>query len=161
MTNEEQPPSTKRKRATVTPLERKVQRTAKVLAKHEKVLGPTGMSALYVATLQVVSNQLADIQALLRATGVPTSGPTAQWGPMAQSPTAIGPTCVLCGRPGVYQSRTAKVERGQQRPWYCAGEHAQWAQGEDGEAARASRVMPSAGAPNIGAALAALEGESA
>ncbi len=138
-------------------LQKLVRRKAVVLERHRKVLGDIGMQAVQTATLQVVAQQLADIQALLRANGVVLSTPVAS-GPAQHggvpSPLA-GPSCAMCGRPGVYQSRTAQVPRGAQRPWYCAGEHANWAMSEDGQASQAARLITSRPA-NTGAVVSAV-----
>lgn len=126
-------------------LQAQVMKRAKVLERHRRVLGEIGMQAVQTATLQVVAQQLADIQALLRANGVISMSTSVGHQPAtlqgAAPPAPAGPSCAICGRPGVYQSRTAQTQ-GKPRPWYCAGEHAQWAQSEDGQAMQASRMMP-------------------
>lgn len=166
-------PMRKRRRAAAPPpessaLQHRVQRAAKIVAKHQKVLGDVGMEALQVATLQVVSRRLMELEQrftieiqevsrLLKMMGLTqlvVPAPTTQKLQFADSTKF----CVLCGRPGVYQSKSARVEKGAEKPWYCAGEHAHWAQMEDGEAAQQARIAPSAGAPNIEAALKALNG---
>lgn len=173
-------PMRKRRRAAAPPppssaLQHRVQRAAKIVAKHQKVLGDVGMEALKVATLQIVarkveelrieiSQQFTEISSLLESAGF-----SSQEAALIQNFTGLtkapvtkinysSPSCALCGRPGVYQSKSARVEKGAQKPWYCQGEHAHWAQMEDGEAAQQARITPSAGAPNIEAALKALNG---
>lgn len=148
----------RRPKPTAPPaLQTQVNRVAKVMRRHETVLGPIGIDALRVATLQVVATKLGELQALLAANGFPPGsvGHTAGVG-QPIPPAPAGPRCALCGRAGVYQSRTARVERGQERPWYCRA-HASTAVQED----RASVPVPVApspepGAPNIAAAMAAL-----
>lgn len=151
----------KPKLATVPPapkhLQQQVDRAAKVIQKHQKVLGPIGIEALRVATLQVVAQQLSDIQALLNANGLATG--TAQARPPLLHTPPTGPTCALCGRQGIYQSKSARVEKGEKRPWYCRDHAAPYAM-EDREAAmvKMPAAAPAAGAPNLQAAMAALNG---
>lgn len=160
-------PMRKRRKAAAPPppssaLQHRVERAAKIVAKHQKVLGDMGIEAIRVATLQVVAKRLSDLEErietefrLIRDLLGHVNPPVAQLHKVVTPPTHA---CVLCGRPGVYQSKSARVEKGAQKPWYCEGEHAKWAMMEDGEAAQQARIAPSAGAPNIEAALKALNG---
>jgi hypothetical protein len=145
-------------------LQVKVQRTAKIIQRHQRVLGTVGIEALRTATLQVVAQQLADIQALLQANGLAGASVAGRSGTTAPAVAPTGPACAMCGRqPVVYFSKTARVEKGQHRPGYCAG-HAGWARKEDGEAVigRTLGLVAPAGAPSLSAAMETLgDGESA
>lgn len=135
-------------------LQAKVERAAKIIAKHQKVLGTVGIDALRVATLQVVAQHLADLQALLQANGFSAT-------PIQRAaPAPTGPTCALCGGVGIYQSKSARVPQGKQRPWYCR-DHAGPFAAEDREAATIKMPAAPEGAPNIQAAMAALSGTNA
>lgn len=134
----------KRKIRTIAPpkLQAEVERKAKIIRKHAEVLGPLGMEAIKVATLQVVSSKLEELRRLLLANGVEGSPLHTVAGPLPSpapppTPQVLNP-CVLCGRPGAYQMRFGA------RGWYCAGEHANWARQEDGEELRSKAVSPSA-----------------
>jgi hypothetical protein len=127
------------KAAAPTQLQTQVVRKAKIIRKHAEVLGPLGMQAIQIATLQVVATKLEELRRLLVANGVQgTALPTVAGLPPAPPPPpkVLNP-CVLCGRPGAYQMRTGS------HGWYCAGEHANWARGEDGEELISRKVSPS------------------
>lgn len=139
-----------RKRRTKTPtdappqLQTQVVRKARIIRRHAEVLGPLGMQAIQIATLQVVAAKLEELQRLLVANGVQGTALPRVAGLLTPapplSPRILNP-CVMCGRPGAYQMRTGA------RGWYCAGEHANWARGEDGEELLSKAVSPSTQAP--------------
>ena len=155
-------------------LQKQVLKRAAVLERHRRVLGELGMQALQTATLQVVAQQLADIQALLRANGVISMSilGVPAGAPAGVTPHApAGPKCTLCGRPGVYQMKTAQGKVGPMFNWYCEGEHANWARQEDGAARITQKLVPSltptnqqvsavpaGGSGNLTSAMAALLG---
>ena len=157
----------RRKSLPVAPpaLQRKVERSARVIEKHGKVLGPIGIAALQTATLQVVAQQLADIQALLQANGL--ASPTGR--PVVQSPPVpAGPSCALCGRQGVYHAKYARVASGKKAPWYCEA-HAGMGVQSDIDAKSTAQTMPVAtgttqpqpeNVPNLAAAMAHLTGDA-
>jgi len=137
----------KRKIKALAPpkLQAEVERKARVIRKHAEVLGPLGMEAIKVATLQLVASKLEELRRLLLANGVegspllPVAGPLSS--PVPPPPPRVLNPCVLCGRAGSYQMRFGS------RGWYCAGEHANWARQEDGEELRSKVVSPSTTQP--------------
>lgn len=139
-------PKPKRKiKETVPPkLQAEVERASKVIRKHADVLGPLGMQAIQVATLQVVAGKLDELRRLLAANGftqvlspVPQaagSPPSIQAPP--PSPKVENP-CVMCGRPGTYRMKYGA------HGWYCAGGHEKWAREQDGEEQLSRAISPS------------------
>jgi hypothetical protein len=132
-------------------LQAEVERKGRIIRKHAEVLGPLGMEAIKVATLQVVAGKLEELRRLLLANGVegsPLHAVVGSSSPAPPPPPKVLNPCVMCGRPGAYQMRFGA------RGWYCAGEHANWARAEDGEEIRSKQVSPSASAPQPPAGLA-------
>jgi len=127
-------------------MQAEVSRKAKVIRKHAELLGPLGMQAIQIATLQVVATKLEELHRLLVANGVQPT-PSALHAVAGSLTPAPPPTpkvlnpCVMCGRPGAYQMKFGS------HGWYCAGEHANWARQEDGEELRSKTVSPSQTSP--------------
>ena len=105
------------------------------------VLGDISLEAIRIATLQLAVKKLEEGLRLLAQAGIQREQGVTFTAPQAAAPPAVKNPCVLCGRPGVYQSKNSAIPPAK-RPFYCEGDHATWARSEDNEERAVRAVMP-------------------